>query len=328
MKISDLESYASSALLGPGYTGSEFALISPLRVGAAEPSLVYAPYETAGDDPLCFGGEPSLLSSLELDVPPEPLEISLGDEGHRDRVEEIRLRIAAGEVYQVNLTLRARFRCSAGPALLATLLRHGTPPFAAWVRLPDGEEFVSASPELFFAIDGRKIRCQPMKGTARPGESQGLEGSEKDRAELAMITDLVRNDLTPACEPRSVRVACERKILVLPYALQTVSEVEGTLRPGLGAMEALAALHPGGSITGAPKRAAMEMISLLEPTRRGPYCGALGLIRGPHAAFGLLIRTARREAESWVYGVGGGIVWESCPEAELEEVRLKLGAMR
>jgi len=167
-----------------------------------------------------------------------------------------------------------------------------------------------------------------MKGTARPGEGGRLHASEKDRAELAMITDLLRNDLTQVCQPRTVRVASERRVLALPYALQTVSDVVGLLGHGATPLDVLAALHPGGSVTGAPKRAALAMIQALEATPRGAYCGALGLWMDERSTFSLLIRTAVRTEEGWTVGVGGGIVHDSDPRAELDELETKLGVFR
>jgi para-aminobenzoate synthetase/4-amino-4-deoxychorismate lyase len=166
-----------------------------------------------------------------------------------------------------------------------------------------------------------------MKGTARPGAGGVLEASAKDRAELAMIADLVRNDLAQVCRQKTVRVENERRVLKLPYALQTVSDIVGLLDDGKAALDVLAALHPGGSVTGAPKQAALAMIRRLEPDERGAYCGALGLLTGEGSVFSLLIRTAARSAEGWVYGVGSGIVFDSDPRAELEELRVKMGAL-
>jgi anthranilate/para-aminobenzoate synthase component I len=166
-----------------------------------------------------------------------------------------------------------------------------------------------------------------MPSTARPGEGGWLAASEKDRAELAMITDLVRNDLTPVCRPRTVSVANERRVLELPYAMQTVSDVVGILEEGLTPLDVLAALHPGGSVTSAPKQAALRMIRELEPSAGGACCGALGLCSGARSTFSLLIRTATRGPRGWVYGVGGGIVFDSDPEAELDELTVKLGAL-
>jgi anthranilate/para-aminobenzoate synthase component I len=195
------------------------------------------------------------------------------------------------------------------------------------VRLPDGEEFVSASPELFFETRGNLVHAEPMKGTGRRDGALELELSEKDKAELAMITDLLRNDLTPVCKPRSVRVPCARRTIELPYAVQTVSDVVGELAEGMTALDVLSALHPGGSVTGAPKQAALQIIRELEPTPRGAYCGALGLWRGDRAVFSLLIRTALRTDTGWTYGVGSGVVYDSNADSEYDELQIKLEAL-
>jgi anthranilate/para-aminobenzoate synthase component I len=327
--LAGLDSAPSFALLGPGFTGGGWLLIAPLDPGGPEPRIVHAPYETAGGEPLAFGGPALRLprtgpSDLALagaaPLPPWRLD----EAGHAEAVGAIREDIAAGDVYQVNLTLRARRPDLGGAALFAALCRREVPRFAAWVRLPGGAEFVSASPELFFATEGRRVRVEPMKGTAPADRADELLASAKDRAELAMITDLLRNDLTRVCRPRTVRCVNERRLLRLPYAVQAVSDVEGELPPGAGPLDVLDALHPSGSVTGAPKRAAMDRIARLEPSPRGAYCGALGLVAGDRAVFSVLIRTAERRDGGWVGGVGGGIVWESDAAAELEEARLKL----
>jgi para-aminobenzoate synthetase component 1 len=230
-------------------------------------------------------------------------------------------------VYQVCYTERARVEGCSGSELFSLLCRRGVPRFAAWLR-HEGLEVVSASPELLLSMDHGLALSEPMKGTAAAGERELLLASDKDRAELAMITDLVRNDLGSACLPRTVRVRDERVILELPYAVQAVSRVEGQLPPGAGWRDALAALFPGGSVTGAPKKAALQLIRELERSPRGPYCGALGLVGGGDAIFSLLIRTAhRRGGGPFTYGVGGGIVIDSDAESELRELRTKLGAL-
>ncbi|MBI4081600.1 MAG: chorismate-binding protein [Candidatus Lambdaproteobacteria bacterium] len=334
MKLSALEAQDSFALLGPGFGAGGMLLLSGLRPGRRRfPRLVFASFEGAGRAATVLGADSCHTVEVEFDVQPPLLDARFAARGYRAKVQRIRDSIAAGDVYQVCYTVRARLECASGAALLAAICGRGLPRFAAWVRLPGGPEFVSASPELFFEIAGSRIHAEPMKGTASAGAAAALEQSEKDRAELAMITDLIRNDLTPICRPRSVRVPCERRIVELPYAMQTVSDVTGILRAGVTPLDALAALHPGGSVTGAPKPAALRMIRELEPEPRGAYCGALGLWRKDGATFSLLIRTAQkdtaqREPGGWVYGLGGGIVYESSAARELDELHTKLGALR
>jgi anthranilate/para-aminobenzoate synthase component I len=329
MRLEALEPLASFALLGPGFAGGRPVLLTDLEPAGPRPALLFAPFETPGADALAFAGR---ARAIEVE-PGAPARLAglghaaLDAEAHAAAVRAIREAIAAGDVYQVNLTLRVPLPGRPGSALAAAMWAGGMPRFGAWVRLPLGLEMVSSSPELLFEIEGGRIRSEPMKGTAAAGDRAWLEASGKDRAELAMITDLVRNDLTPICRPGTVRVSCERRLVALPYAVQAVSDVEGDLLPGVGAREALAALHPGGSVTGAPKRAALEMIRRLEPAPRGAYCGALAYCGERRATAALLIRTASRGPAGWTYGVGGGIVHDSDAAAELEEVRVKLGAL-
>jgi anthranilate synthase/aminodeoxychorismate synthase-like glutamine amidotransferase len=263
---------------------------------------------------------------LEFDVQPATLEVQLDETEFLDGVRTIRERIAAGDVYQVNLTTRAQLGEVSGAALLSRLCARGVPRFASWVKSKRFGEFVSASPELLVETHARAIHVEPMKGTAKTAAE--LLASEKDRAELAMITDLLRDDLHRLCEPRSVNVTNERRLITLPYAVQSVADVEGTLRADVSLTDVFSVVHPGGSVTGAPRQAALEIISELERSPRSAYCGALGLELGHSMRAALLIRTAEKFASSWRYGVGGGITWDSTPEAELDEVRLKLGALR
>lgn len=338
MKLSTLVDRESFALLGPGFGGGRCLLVSKLRAVALQllggnprdverPLLIYAPFEQPGEMPFGYQAGSCREVDVVLDVQPRPLTIALHADDFRRQVARIREWIARGDVYQVCCTVRADVAPATGAELVARLCARGMPRFTAWVRLPDGEEFVSASPELFFAIRGRRIRAEPMKGTSGRQDAAFLESSSKDRSELAMITDLMRNDLARVCRPRSVHVVCPRRVVELPYALQCVSDVAGDLADGATALDALAALHPGGSVTGAPKQAALEMIRNMEPGPRGAYCGALGLCRDGGATFSLLIRTATNTPAGWVYGVGNGIVYESDPEMEMAELRVKLGAL-
>jgi anthranilate/para-aminobenzoate synthase component I len=318
MRLDDLPAFA---LLGPGFfDDGRWRLVTPAPEG--DTTLWLAAYEGA---PMTAAGDAEVLTPRLDD--PGPLPVTLDAAGFLEGVETIRAHIAAGDVYQVNLTVRAQVAPVPGSALLGRLCARGVPRFAAWVRWPGVPEFVSASPELLVELKGRRLHAEPMKGTAKPGEARRLLESEKDAAELAMITDLTRNDLHQLCEPRSVRVTAPRRLLELPYVLQAVSDVEGTLREGLGVADVLRVMHPGGSVTGAPRPAAMAVISELERSPRQRYCGTLGVEVADTFRAALLIRTATRSADGWVYGVGSGITWDSDPAAELAEVQLKLGAL-
>ncbi|MDQ3262148.1 MAG: chorismate-binding protein [Myxococcota bacterium] len=327
MTLEQLHALPSFALLAPAYSGGEhWTLITGLSPDPQGP-LLFLPFEGSIREARRFSGSPRSSPAPRFEPGPA-LAVELNGSGYTAAVERIREAIAQGDVYQVCLTLRAQVAGATGAQLLSTLCTPAAPRFAAWVRLPDGTEFVSASPELLLQRSGDRVTTEPMKGTARPGAQGKLESSEKDRAELAMITDLVRNDLTPVCQPGSIRVVEPRRLVTLPYALQMVSVVEGRLEEGRTELDALEALHPGGSVTGAPKQAARRMIAALEPTPRGAYCGVLGWRATPKAAtYALLIRTAERRGEAWTYGVGSGVVYDSGPAAEWEELRIKLRAL-
>lgn len=335
MKVSRLAREPAFALLGPGFADGRWLLLAPLRPATRAclqnghaPVLLFAPFEGSGSAAQRWIGGGARAVELQWDVPARPLSVRLDAHDHAAGVERIRSAIAAGDVYQVCYCRSAALAPTSGAELLATLCADGPPRFAAWVRLPSGEEFVSASPELFFETRAGHVHAEPMKGTAGRGSDAQLSTSAKDRAELAMITDLVRNDLIPLCCPRTVRVSCARRLVALPYALQTVSDIVGELAPGVGPLDLLAGLHPGGSVTGAPKRAALAMIAELEAEPRGAYCGALGLAHGDRSIFSLLIRTAVRRGDGWRYGVGSGVVFASDATREREELHLKLGALR
>jgi para-aminobenzoate synthetase component 1 len=234
-------------------------------------------------------------------------------------VERVRAAIARGDVYQVNLVqhLSAPFGGSAG-ALAARLrpLRPHTPiPFVG-----SGWAVVSASPELFLARRGSRVWTMPIKGTRPLGHGDDLADSAKDAAEHVMIVDLERNDLSRVCEPGSVRWPELMAPRTLAGVEHLVSTVEGTLRPGVGLAELLAATFPGGSVTGAPKIAAIDLIASLEPVGRGASMGALGTVCGNgDLDLALTIRTFALAAGRIHLWVGGGVVWDSEPDEEVDE---------
>jgi anthranilate/para-aminobenzoate synthase component I len=328
VKFSEIDNLESFALLGPGFADGLTLLCSGLRDATAPPLLIFARFESDGRHPQTFGADEIEEITVDPDLRAASPEIILDESEYTKHIAEIREAIARGDVYQVCYTRRAHLNQIAAPDLASIFCRNGMPHYFAWVRLPNGEEFISASPELFFEVNGRIVHTQPMKGTARAGDGSVLELSEKDRAELAMITDLLRNDLTPVCKPRSVHVVNERQTVELPYAIQTVSNINGALLDDITPLDVLASLHPGGSVTGAPKQAALGYIRKMEPTPRGPYCGSLGSWRGDRAVFSILIRTATKAPDGWIYGVGSGVVYDSDADSELRELHIKLGALR
>jgi para-aminobenzoate synthetase component 1 len=255
-------------------------------------------------------------------------------------VEAVRTAIAAGELYQVNLSRRLAAPFDGEPWSVFRRLRAGEPAaFTAYLDLgpaaPGGPRraVVSASPEPFLALDGSgRVRTDPIKGTRPRGgtraEDRALAGellaSGKDRAENMMIVDVLRNDLGRVCRPGSVRVPRLGRLERTPSVQHLVSTVTGRLAPGRDAFDLLAATMPGGSITGAPKIRAMELIESLEPIRRGPYCGAALWIDGGGAmGSSILIRTFVADGHRLTLHVGGGITWRSDPAAEWEETRTK-----
>ena len=253
-------------------------------------------------------------------------------------VRRIHEWIAAGDIYQVNLTQAFEAKVSGGDlfALYETLRECSPAPLAAYLSL-GGTEILSSSPETFLRMSGRGIETRPIKGTrprfADPDEDRRsayeLQTSPKEIAELVMITDLLRNDLGQVCDYGSVQVAEMLQLETLGQVHHLVSTVTGTLREGTGHADALAACFPGGSITGAPKKRAMEIIRELETVPRGVYCGAIGYL-GYHgeSQFNIAIRTLVRESERLSYHVGAGIVADSDPEKEYEETLHKAAGIR
>ena len=235
-------------------------------------------------------------------------------------VEAVRDAIARGDVYQVNLVQHLSAPFAGDPRALAAALAPLRPlhpePFVG-----DGFAVASASPELFLSRRGDVIRTKPIKGTRPLGEPVGeLRASEKDVAEHVMIVDLERNDLSRVCRAGSVRWPELMATGELAGVEHMVSTVEGTLREGVGLAEILEATFPGGSVTGAPKIAAVDLIADLEPVGRGASMGALGHVYGNgDLELALTIRTFAVVDGRIHLWVGGGVVWDSDPAAEVEE---------
>lgn len=245
------------------------------------------------------------------------------------KVARIRETIVQGRVYQVNLTRQETWACEGSLAELARRLHAANPaPYSAVIADP-AFTVISSSPECLLSWGGGRLLTRPIKGTAPRGSgaeadarlAAGLRASAKDRGELAMIVDLVRNDLARVCAIPSVRVDAFPLLESFANVHHLVAEVSGAL-PGRPRLEdLLAALLPGGSVTGCPKVAAMALIRELEPAPRRIYCGALGWISHELAegVWALPIRTAWVHGGALRFGVGGGVVWDSDPAAEYAE---------
>jgi para-aminobenzoate synthetase component I len=313
----------------------EAYLADELRPGlVADVYLGYGLSETLRREPGPAPPEPCRLPLLAARTRPErtrrgpvPRQVRIGrwerswtDAEYAAAVEEVRAAIERGDVYQVNLVQHL----SAPFAGDADALAERLAPLRPLNRRPlvgNGWAVASASPELFLARRGRRVWTSPLKGTRPLG--QHVEGA-KDAAEHVMIVDLERNDLSRVCEPGTVRwpeLLAEQE---LAGVVHLVSTVEGLLREGAGLAELLAAVFPGGSVTGAPKIAAVDHIARLEPVGRGASMGALGTIHpGGDLDLALTIRTfalAEGRIHLWV---GGGIVWDSDADAEIEESWVK-----
>jgi para-aminobenzoate synthetase component I len=236
--------------------------------------------------------------------------------------------IAAGDIYQVNLSHRFESAWSGEPWAFYEALRHYSPaPHASYIAL-GGRTVLSASPESFLKMSGRSICTRPIKGT-RPRRSDPMADeksafdlitSPKEVSELVMITDLERNDLGQVCDYGTVSVPELLKLERYEQVFHLVSKVEGRLRSGVDHAEALRACFPGGSITGAPKKRAREIIAELEPTPRGLYTGAAGWFGfNDESQFSITIRTVVIENGVASFQVGAGIVADSDPAAEWQE---------
>jgi anthranilate/para-aminobenzoate synthase component I len=288
-------------------------------------------------------GNGGLADSISFDDAGDPARIGRfrpldGRAGFLTAVQRAKEWIAAGDIYQVNLARCWEAEVAGGSLFpLYEHLRMCSPaPMAAWLSLA-GREVLCSSPESFLRISGRGIETRPIKGTrprcADPGDDRRsayeLQTSPKEIAELVMITDLLRNDLGQVCEFGSVEVTSMLALEQFAQVHHLVSTVTGTVRPEIGPVAALAACFPGGSITGAPKKRAREIIELLEPVPRGLYCGAIGVFGfGGESRFNIAIRTLVREGGRLRYHSGAGIVADSVPERELEEIAHKAAGIR
>jgi len=272
------------------------------------------------------------ISQLHQPADNENLEVvlkpNLSYETYIEAVKKARDYIIAGDIYQVNFTQRFETDLTVHPYLLHQRLRQINPaPFASYLNF-DEVTIVSASPERFLHVDGDQVETRPIKGTNPRGKdatedaklAHELTQSIKDRAENVMIVDLERNDLGRVCQYGTIKVTELAVLETFPTVFHLTSTVIGRLRPNISRIDLLKATFPGGSITGAPKVRSMEIIDELEPTRRNAYTGAIGYLSfGSNMDLNIVIRTFLIKNRRAYFQAGGGIVYDSNPEAEYQE---------
>ncbi|MEL7935966.1 aminodeoxychorismate synthase component I [Pseudomonas delhiensis] len=315
-----------------------WALVTDHQLGSSQ--LVFHPRLEAAE-------RQRLLALFEADEAPAPAPLppfrlhtgfrpDLSREQYRQALERVQSYILAGDCYQVNYTQRFRAPCSGAPWQAYLALRAACPtPFAGYLGLGEGA-ILSLSPERFIRMHRRQVETRPIKGTRPRGRTpaedaanaEELLASPKDRAENLMIVDLLRNDLGRSCTPGTVRVPELFALESYPNVHHLVSSVTGELAAGKDALDLLLGSFPGGSITGAPKVRAMQIIDELEPSRRGIYCGSLFYldVRGELDS-SITIRTLLvKDGQVSCWG-GGGIVADSDWEAEYAESLTKVDVL-
>jgi para-aminobenzoate synthetase component 1 len=290
----------------------------------------------AGEPPEKEPQEEQIIEPPELKILLAKMQRNIAREDYLDKVARSVEYIKSGDIFEVNLS--QRFSCAyvKPPGILYEYLaRHNPAGYAGLIQNKD-QTVVSASPELFLSKRGRRIVTRPIKGTVARGRNEQedrwnrawLERSEKDIAELNMIIDLERNDLGRVCEYGTVEVLAERGIEAHPTVYHAVATVAGQLRDGVSVANILRATFPGGSITGAPKIRAMEIIDELEPTARSVYTGSIGWIGvNGDMDLNIAIRTIILERQKAYVQAGGAVVADSEPQSEYEETLAKAAAL-
>ncbi|MFC3478487.1 aminodeoxychorismate synthase, component I [Halobacterium litoreum] len=265
-----------------------------------------------------------------------PFESACGQAAFEDRVRRIKEYVRDGDTFQANVSQRLEAPASVHPVEVFAALRDANPaPYSSLVEFP-GVDLVSASPELLLSRRGRDLVTEPIAGTRPRGDTEAedealeadLTSDEKERAEHAMLVDLERNDLGKVAEYGSVEVSEYRRVDRYSEVMHLVSEVRGRLREGRDLADAIGAVFPGGTITGAPKPRTMELIDEVEATRRGPYTGSVAAVGfDGDATLNIVIRTLVRHADEYHLRVGAGVVHDSDPAAEYAETLDKARAL-
>ena len=308
---------------------------------SSEPLAWFGIYAEAQTVDCCAGGASSIHSPMVSGKEWEsrtPVEsgFRMTEAEYAARIGDVHRFIRSGDVYQLNFTVPIEVRARVRPATLYEVLRLRQPaPYCAFLHTEPGMRVLSLSPELFFEVrtqgEARRITTRPMKGTAGRGrtmsedraQGEWLASDPKNRAENVMIVDLLRNDLGRLCEFGSVAASDLFAVERYPTLWQMTSTVTGKLRPEVGFRQIFRALFPCGSITGAPKVRAMQLIGELEGRARGVYTGAIGFFSRAESIFNVAIRTLCLNGDDGVTGVGSGVVIDSEASAEWDECRLK-----
>ena len=290
-------------------------------------ALALAQQVVEGDPGLSTEPDPSGEATFESDC---------GPAAFRDRVHRVKEYVRDGDTFQANVSHRLSAPATVHPIETFAALRRVNPaPYAALLEFASAD-LVSASPELLMRRVGDRIVTEPIAGTRPRGETVAederletdLRTDEKERAEHAMLVDLERNDLGKVSTYGSVDVSEYRRVDRYAEVMHLVSKVEGEIQPGRDLADAIAAVFPGGTITGAPKPRTMEIIDEVETTRRGPYTGSIGVFGfDDRATLNIIIRTLVRHAEEYHLRVGAGIVHDSIPQQEYEETLDKARAL-
>jgi anthranilate synthase component 1 len=329
----------------PAAKGDALASALPVACAVRLPAAVLRDRVCGALTLIVEAGQEHLLDIMEADlaalaeVAPAPVALAgplIEDDAarHLAAVAKVRDYIFAGDIFQANLSRAWRGRLQAGAShadLYESLRARNPAPFAALATFGE-TAIVSSSPERLLRVRGEVIDTRPIAGTRPRGQgdaadaalSAELIANPKERAEHIMLVDLERNDLSRVCVPGSVVVDEMMAVESYAHVHHIVSNVTGRLRPGVSPGEAIAALFPGGTITGCPKVRCMEILAELEGEARGPYTGALGYVnRDGDMDFNILIRTMLRVGDAIEFRAGGGIVADSTPERELAETRAK-----
>ena len=332
--LDELEAYQNEGYYAVGYVSYEAApafetkfqvIDGPLM---SEYLLYFTVHETVQTEPIPLTYDP-------ITLPKSWQELTTAEE-YKAAIEHIHHHIRQGDTYQVNYTVQLQQNLTADPfAIYNRLVVEQNAHYNAFIQ-HDDVSIISISPELFFKKDGDKLTTRPMKGTTNRGlttetdlaQARWLAQDQKNRSENMMIVDLLRNDMNRISKIGSENVKSLCQVEQYSTVWQMTSTIETQLLPNSRLSDVFQALFPCGSITGAPKIATMEIIKKVEKQPRGVYCGAIGILvpQGP-SIFNVAIRTLQMEGTKAIYGVGGGITWDSNWEAEYEETKQKAAVL-